>query len=111
MLYSCLLLFFPTVRQETVNDNGYGGMRTDIYLEDYNLIIETKCTRKNMSEKKLTEELGADGFHYKADVIFFYVYDKEDIIKNPEAFKKAFLRGREKDGKMVRMFILQPIAL
>ena len=38
------------------------------------------------------EELGADGFHYKADFIYFFVCDKNDIIKNPEAFKKAFER-------------------
>lgn len=68
MLYSQLLPIFPTIRQETNSDNGYGGMRADIYLETYSLIIETKCTRSSMSEKRLLEELGADSFHYRTDI-------------------------------------------
>lgn len=107
MLYAVLLPVFPTIRQEVYNDNGYGGMRADIYLDLYNLIIETKCTRECMSEKQLIEELGADGFHYRADVIYFFIWDKNRIIKNPEAFKKAFARERKKDGKTVKVFILQ----
>lgn len=109
MLYSLLLPIFPTIRQEVESDNGYRGMRADIYLEDYNLIIETKCTRDSLNEKRLTEKLGADGFHYKADVIYFFVYDKGMVVKNIEAFKKAFERTQEKDGKSVKMFILQPM--
>lgn len=107
MLYSILTPIFPTIRQEVYGDNGYGGMRADIYLDLYNLIIETKCTRESMSEKKLTEELGADGFHYRADSIYFFVCDKAQIIKNPEAFKKAFARNKKRDGKTVKVFILQ----
>lgn len=64
MLYSIILPIFPTIRSEAYNDNGYGGMRADTYLEVYSLIIEIKCSRNNMIEKKIVEELGADGFHY-----------------------------------------------
>lgn len=109
MLYSILLPIFPDMRQEVYSDNGYGGMRADIYLEAYDLIIETKCTRNSMSEKKLAEELGADGFHYNADNIYFFVCDKTGIIKNPEVFKKAFERELKKDGKTVKVFIMQTI--
>lgn len=109
MLYSVLLPIFPGMRQEVYNDNGYGGMRADIYLEAFDLIIETKCTRDSMSEKKLAEELGADRFHYKADIIYFFVCDKTSIIKNPEAFKTAFERKLKKDGKTVKLFIMQAI--
>lgn len=111
MLYSILLPIFPTVRQEVYSDNGYGGMRADIYLDIYNLVIETKCTRKSMNEKQLLEELGADAFHYNAEIIYFFVYDKIEIIKNPEAFKHAFTREQKKDGKTVKMFILQTTEL
>lgn len=107
MLYSLLIPIFPTIRQEVYMDNGYGGMRADIYLDLYNLIIEIKCTRKSMSEKQLIEELGADGFHYCANAIYFFVCDKIGIIKNPEAFKEAFAREPKKDGKTVKVFILQ----
>ena len=82
-------------------------MRADLYLDLYNLIIEIKCTRKSMSEKQLIEELGADAFHYCADIIYFLVFDETGIIKNSEAFKKAFEREPKKDGKAVKVFILQ----
>lgn len=107
MLYSILLPVFPTIRQEVFSDNGYGGMRADLYLDLYDLIIETKCTRDSMSEKQLIEELGADAFHYRANIVYFFVYDKSGIIKNPEAFKQSFTREQKKDGKTVRVFILQ----
>lgn len=108
MLYSILLPVFPSARLEVDSDNGCSGMRADIYLEDYDIVIETKCTRDTMKEKKLTEELGADGFHYKASAIMFFVYDKSSIIKNPEAFQNAFTREQSKDGKDIRLIIFQP---
>lgn len=109
MVYSVLRPLFPIVRQEVYSDNGCGGMRADLYLEDYNMAIEMKCTRQNMTEKKLIEELGADGFHYREDTIFFFVYDKAGIVKNPEALRRAFTREKVKDGKTVKLCILQPI--
>ena len=54
MLYAWLRPVFPTVRTEVNSDNGYSGMRADLYLEEYDLIIEVKCTRPSMSEKTLT---------------------------------------------------------
>lgn len=111
MLYSLLLPIFPTVRQEVTSDNGYGSMRADLYVDDYDVVVETKCTRDSMSEKKLVDELGADGFHYKASTIFFFVYDKASVIKNPEAFKKVFIRERNTDGKRIRMVIVPPRCL
>lgn len=35
-----------------------------------------------MTEKNLREELGSDAFHYNADYVFFFIYDKENIIRN-----------------------------
>lgn len=105
MLYAWLRPVFPTVRTEVNSDNGYSGMRADLYLEEYDLIIEVKCTRPSMSEKMLTEELGADCFHYHAKNLYIYVYDKENLIKNPEAYKAAFRRSTKKAGKEIQMFI------
>ena len=61
-----------------------------------------------MAEKQLIEEMGADAFHYQANVIYFFIYDRVGIIKNPEAFKEAFARGSGKSGKTVKVFLLQP---
>lgn len=111
MLYSILLPIYPAMRQEVYSDNGYGGMRADLYIEDCDLIIETKCTRDSMSEKRLLEELGADGFHYNVGNIYFFICDKCGTIKNPEAFKKAFERERKREGKTVKVFIMQRVEL
>ena len=111
MLYVLLVPVFPMIRQEVESNDGYSGMRADLYLQEQDVIIETKCTRGSMNEKKLTEELGADGFHYQANIIFFFVYDKNNIIKNPDAFKAAFAREQEKNGKTIKVILLQPMEL
>jgi len=61
-----------------------------------------------MDKDTLTEELGADAFHYKTRNLYLFIYDKEDIIKNPEAYKMAFHRDSQKDGKDIRVFITRP---
>lgn len=55
----------------------------------------------------MPEEIEADIVHYKADYIFFYIYDKEKIIKDRCAFEANF--NRSFDGKEVRIIILQPV--
>lgn len=109
MVYASLLPTFPTGRQEVDSDNGYSGMRADIYLDEYDIIVELKCTHAGMTEKRLTEEIGADAFHYKADTIFFFVYDKYGIIKNKEAFTNSFARNRQRDGKLIKAIIFQKL--
>lgn len=111
MLYAILLPLFPTARTEVNSDNGYGGMRFDIFLDEYDVVIELKCTNEKMKEKKLTEELGADAFHYRTKTIFMFIYDKNSVIMNPAAFQKAFQREYEKDGKTVRAFVFQPVMI
>lgn len=108
VLYSLLRTVFPEIRREVNGDNGYSGTRADLYLDQYDIIIEVKCTRQNMSEKQLTEELGADAFHYKTENLYLFIYDKEDIIKNPEAYQMAFYRSYEKFGKNVKGFVIKP---
>ena len=42
------------------------------------------------------------------NLIYFFIYFRVGIIKNPEAFKEAFARGSGKSGKTVKVFLLQP---
>ena len=111
ILYSLIKPIFPSARLEVNDDTGYGGIRYDIYLENYDIVIEAKCSRSNMKLKKLHDELAADGFYYKSKYIFMFVYDKDVIIDNTEAFKLAFKRNGEDDGKNIEVFILQPISI
>lgn len=111
ILYAIFRTVFPDIHKEVNSDNGYSGMRADLFLEDLDIIIEIKCTRSSMTEKQLTEELGADAFHYKSKILYLFIYDKESIIKNPEAYKNAFKRTYEQDRKEVQTFITQPLYL
>ena len=86
-------------------DTGYETVRTDIYINQ-GTVLETKCSRPSMSQKKLIEEIEADITHYGASNIFFYIYDKEKIIDNPELFKKTY--ENKIYEKNIYIEILQP---
>lgn len=109
ILYSLLRPIFPLTRVEVSNDTGYNAVRYDIIIDEYDVIIEVKCTRRSMSQRKLTEELGSDAFHYQADYLFFFVYDKENIIKNRDVFIESYRRKKEDFGCEVETIVNQPI--
>ena len=111
MLLAIIRPVFPAARAEVVSDNGYSGMRCDLYIDEYDLAIEVKCTRKNMTEKMLTEQLGADGFLYDYHTIYMLIYDKEGIVENPAAFENMLKREYDRDGRQVRAFVVQPATL
>lgn len=56
--------------------------------------------------KKLTEEIEADMVHYSAGNIYFFLYDKEKIIENPEVFKETY--EKKVQGKRIHIIIHQP---
>jgi len=107
LLYAVIKSLYPDARREVSDDSGVGTVRSDIKILSLNTIIEAKCTRTSTNLKKLTEEIEADIVHYKADYIFFYIYDKEKIIKDRHAFETNF--NRSFDGKEIRIIILQPV--
>ena len=109
LLYAALKPLFPDIRKEVSADTGVGTVRGDLKIPSLNIIIEAKCTRKTMSYKRLTEEIEADIVHYKADAVYFLVYDKEKIIKDRHSFKSYFTKSF--DGKAVNLFIEQPVNL
>lgn len=74
---------------EVSEDTGYGTVRTDILIDSEN-VIEIKCTRVSMGRKKLVEEIEADIVHYSASNIYFFIYDKEKLIDNPQVFKNRY---------------------
>ena len=107
LLYAALKPLCLDARKEVTEDSGVGAIRSDIKIPSLDTIIEAKCTRKTMNFKKLTEEIEADIVHYKAGYIFFYIYDREKIIKDKYTFENNF--NRRFDDKEVKVIILQPI--
>ena len=109
ILYSLIRPIFPEARLEAVDDAGYNSVRYDIVLNEYDIVIEVKCTRENMTERKLTEELGSDSFHYKADYLFLFIFDRIRLIKNSDAFEKSFNREKQDVGKEIETIIIQEV--
>jgi hypothetical protein len=105
LLYAYLKPLYPLARAEVSEDTGYGTVRTDIFL-DIEHVIEIKCTRNSMKLKKLTEEIEADMVHYSAEHIYFFIYDKEKIIENPQLFRNTY--ENKVKGKQIHIVIHQP---
>ena len=105
LLYAYLKPLYPLARAEVSEDTGYGTVRTDIFLDSEH-VIEVKCTRNNMKLKKLTEEIEADMVHYSAGHIYFFIYDKEKIIENPQLFRNTY--ENKVKGKQIHIVIHQP---
>lgn len=105
LLFAYLRPLYPMVRTEVSEDTGYNTVRVDIVLDIKN-VIEVKCTRKGMAQKKLIEEIEADMVHYSADNIYFFIYDKEKIIDNPLGFKKTY--EKKVTNKQIHIIIHQP---
>lgn len=112
ILYALIKPIFPDVEVEKYADGGYRGVRCDIVLKEYDIWIEVKCTRRSsMSEKSLTEQIGADITHYRSKYRLFFIYDKNKIIKNKDAFEREYTYVEKDPAKDIRMFIVQPITL
>lgn len=58
---------------------------------------------------KQGESIGADICHYNARNLFFFIYDKDNIIKNPEVFKATYTKVIDK--KNIETYIVQQVAL
>ena len=105
LLYAYLRPLYPLARAEVSEDTGYGTVRADI-VPDSEHVIEVKCTRNNMNPKKLIEEIEADMVHYSAEHIYFFIYDKEKIIENPQLFRNVY--ENKVKGKQIHIIIHQP---
>ena len=105
LLFAYIRPLYPMARAEVSEDTGYNTVRVDIALDAKN-VIEVKCTRKGMLQKKLVEEIEADMVHYSAECIYFFIYDKEKIIENPLNFKITY--EKKIANKQIYIIIHQP---
>lgn len=105
LLFAYIRPLYPMARAEVSEDTGYNTVRVDIALDAKN-VIEVKCTRKGMAQKKLVEEIEADMVHYSAECIYFFIYDKEKIIENPLNFRITY--EKKITDKQIHIIIHQP---
>ena len=100
-MYPLFRAVFEDACIEEVGDSGHHTVRKDIVIKSYDIAIELKCSRPSMTEQKLSEEIAADIIHYENKYIFFYVYDRTNIIKNVTNFKKTYENKIIFDKKIV----------
>ena len=105
LLYAYLKPIYKGIRQEVNQDTGNEMVRSDLLIGE-NVCIEVKYSRVNMTEKNLGEEIKADMVHYKQKEIYFFIYDKNKIIKNMEIFKNAY--ESMLNEKKIHIIIHQP---
>ena len=107
LIYPILLMLFPDCKDEKTYDSGHHSIREDFTIESYRASIELKCTRNNMTERDLSEEVASDITHYDNDYLFFYIYDKENIIKNKFNFIQTY-ESKKVDEKRIHVVVFQP---
>lgn len=110
LMYPLIRSVFPEARLEENEDSGHHTIRKDIVIDSQDIVIELKCSRKSMNERSLSEEIASDIVHYSNKYIFFYIYDKENIIKNPINFKNTYEK-KEIEQKEILIEIVQSIEL
>lgn len=106
LLYAMLKPAFPTLRSEVSSDSGIAAIRADLFVAELSVIIEVKCSRPSMTQRSLTEEIEADIVHYTAQHIFFLIYDKDCIIKDPIPYQESL--SHSFDNKKVKVIVRQP---
>lgn len=93
LLEGLLRLHFDDVRREVPTTEFAGSSsRIDFLLDQEQIGIEAKRTRKKLNAKELGEELINDIAHYKkhpnCKILYFFVYDPEEYVTNPRGIEK-----------------------
>lgn len=107
LLQGILRLFVDDVRPEVCTPMYAGGnSRIDFYLPEYSMYIETKMTRKGLSDKKIGEELLIDIARYKesCDTLVCFIYDINNYLSNPYGLIKDLEAMSQEDLK-VKIYI------
>lgn len=107
LLHALLTLYFNDIRTEEWTPSYAGSsLRIDFFIPETDAVIEVKKTRKSMTDKTLSEELIIDiekyQSHPQCKKIYCFVYDPDNILRNPVAIKNDL--EKRHDG-LVKVFI------
>jgi len=110
LLRSILHLHFDHIQPEEWNPS-YAGVqsRSDLMLKPERIVIETKMTRRSLSQRQLVHQLIVDKAQYQAhpdcDTLICYVYDPVRRLKHPTPIETD-LSGTE--GKLTTIVVVGP---
>ena len=93
LLHGLLVLHFEDVRPEEWTPSYAGGNnRMDFLIEDGEIAIEVKMTRKGLKDKEVGEQLIIDitkyNSHPHCKSLYCFVYDPDEVIRNPRGIEK-----------------------
>lgn len=105
LLHALLMLYCDDIRtEEWCPSYASTSSRQDFLLKKEQIVIETKMTRKGLSNKELSNELIIDmkrySTHPDCKKLICFVYDPNQRVKNPRGFESD-LSGRENDIEVV----------
>jgi len=109
LLEGLLRLHFDDVRREVPTTEFAGSStRIDFLLDQEQIGIEAKRTRKKLDAKELGKELINDIAHYKehpnCKILYFFVYDPEEYVTNPRGIERD-LSGKY-ENMNVKVFVV-----
>jgi len=106
LMYPVIRSIFADARLEETQDSGHHMVRKDIVIDSQDIVVELKCSGKAVTERRISEEIAADIVHYGNKHILFYIYDKEDVIKNAVDFQKSY-ESKQIGNKQIAVRIWQ----
>jgi hypothetical protein len=113
LLRGILSLHFDDIRPEEGNPS-YGAVqsRSDLFLKPERIVIETKMTRKSLSQRELVHQLIQDKAQYQRHpgytTLICFVYDPDHLLPNPTAIEHD-LSGQ--DGGLTTIVVISPRGL
>lgn len=113
LLHAILKIFFSDIRPEEPTPSFAGNhRRMDFLLKPEKTVIEVKMAKKNLRNKKISEQLNDDINTYKShtdcDTLVCFIYDPEGCVKNPVGFEKD-LSNQSSDKLVVKVYIYPKI--
>jgi hypothetical protein len=113
LMNGLLRLHFDDIRLEEWSPSYAGGSsRMDFLLKKENIVVETKKTRKGLTEKKLGEELIIDIEKYKkhpsCKTLVCFIYDPDGLLMNPSGLENDLSR---KEGALSVIVMAVPKGL
>ena len=113
LLRGILSLHFDDIRPEEGNpSHGAVQSRSDLFLKPERIVIETKMTRKSLSQRELVHQLIQDKALYQGHpgytTLICFVYDPGHLLTNPTAIEHD-LSGQ--DGGLTTIVVISPRGL
>ncbi len=113
LLRGILSLHFDDIRPEEGNpSHGAVQSRSDLFLKPERIVIETKMTRKSLSQRELVHQLIQDKALYQGHpgytTLICFVYDPGHLLTNPTAIEQD-LSGQ--DGGLTTIVVISPRGL